>query len=97
MSKTAIATCFWKGFSWGMHYGHALFDTFGPLVSFMYFWSTKKKLCRGPSNEHSYQVWFQLAQWFQRRLKYISLDNTSHDSLGQVNKKEYDKPQSLKH
>jgi hypothetical protein len=22
---------------------------------------------RGPSNEHSYQVWLQLAQWFQRR------------------------------
>ena len=27
-----------------------------------------------PSNEHSYQVWFQLAQWFQkRRLKCKSL------------------------
>ena len=30
--------------------------------------------CRGPSNEHSYPVWFQLVQWFQRRrLKCKSL------------------------
>ena len=27
----------------------------------------KHKLCRGPSIEHSYQFWFQLNQWFQRR------------------------------
>ena len=31
------------------------------------------KLVRGPSNEHSYQVWLQLAQWFQgRRLKHAT-------------------------
>jgi hypothetical protein len=27
----------------------------------------KTVLCRGPSKEHSCQVWFQLAQWFRRR------------------------------
>ena len=40
----------------------------------------KHKLCRGPSNEHSYQAWFQLAQWqwFQRsRLKHSSLRMTT--------------------
>jgi hypothetical protein len=26
------------------------------------------RLCSKPSNEHSYQIWFQLAQWFQRRI-----------------------------
>ena len=28
-----------------------------------------QKCCRGPSSEHSYQVWtrLQLAQWFQRK------------------------------
>jgi hypothetical protein len=25
-------------------YGHTLFDTFGPLVSFEYFWSTKENI-----------------------------------------------------
>jgi tRNA 2-selenouridine synthase SelU len=30
----------------------------------------KHKCFRGPLSEHSYQVWFQFAQWFQRgRLK----------------------------
>jgi hypothetical protein len=45
----------------------------------------------GPSNENSYQVWFQLAQWLQRRLKckiygrrVLGDGNTSHDPLGQV-------------
>jgi len=34
----------------------------------------KHKLCREPSNEHHYQVWFQLALSFQRkRLKCKSL------------------------
>ena len=38
-----------------------------PQTNFIvYFWSTKK-IGRGPSNEHSFQIWFQLAQWFQRR------------------------------
>jgi hypothetical protein len=46
-----------------------IFDTFGPLV---YFFCTsdqqkKHKLCRGPSNKHSYQVGSHLTQWFQRR------------------------------
>ena len=27
----------------------------------------KPKLCRGPSNDHSWAVWFQLFKWFQRR------------------------------
>ena len=27
----------------------------------------KQKLCRGPSNDHSWAVWLQLAQWFLRR------------------------------
>jgi hypothetical protein len=43
-----------------------LFETFGLPVSLLYFQSTKKskkhKLFRGPSIEHSYRVWFQLAQ-----------------------------------
>ena len=39
------------------------------------------KLCRDPSNEHSYQVWFQLAKWFQRRrLKCKSLRKTTIDT-----------------
>jgi hypothetical protein len=27
----------------------------------------KQKFCRGPSNDHSWAVWFQLSKWFQRR------------------------------
>jgi hypothetical protein len=27
----------------------------------------KPKLCTGPSNDHSWAVWFQLYKWFQRR------------------------------
>ena len=27
----------------------------------------KQKICRGPSNDHSWAVWFQLSKWFQRR------------------------------
>jgi hypothetical protein len=27
----------------------------------------KHKLCGGPSNDHSWAVWFQLSKWFQRR------------------------------
>jgi hypothetical protein len=27
----------------------------------------KHKFCRGPSNDHSWAVWFQLSKWFQRR------------------------------
>ena len=27
----------------------------------------RHKLCRGPSNDHSWAVWFQLSKWFQRR------------------------------
>jgi hypothetical protein len=35
----------------------------------------KQKFCRGPSNDHSWAVWFQLSKWFQRRsvLKHFSL------------------------
>jgi hypothetical protein len=34
----------------------------------------KQKLCRGPSNDHSWAVWIQLSKWFQRRsvLKHFS-------------------------
>jgi hypothetical protein len=34
----------------------------------------KQKLCRGPSNDHSWAVWFQSSKWFQRRsvLKHFS-------------------------
>jgi hypothetical protein len=34
----------------------------------------KQKLGKGPSNDHSWVVWFQLAKWFQRRsvLKHLS-------------------------
>jgi hypothetical protein len=34
----------------------------------------KEKLCRGPSNDHSWAVWIQLSKWFQRRsvLKHFS-------------------------
>jgi hypothetical protein len=34
----------------------------------------KQKLCRGPSNDHSSAVWFQLSKGFQRRsvLKHFS-------------------------
>jgi hypothetical protein len=33
----------------------------------------KQKLCRGPSNDHSWAVWIQLSKWFQRRsvLKHL--------------------------
>jgi hypothetical protein len=36
----------------------------------------KQKLCRGPSNDHSWAVWIQLSKWFQRRsvLKHFSHD-----------------------
>jgi hypothetical protein len=26
----------------------------------------KQTICRGPSNDHSWAVWFQLSKWFQR-------------------------------
>jgi hypothetical protein len=34
----------------------------------------KQKICRGPSNDHSWAVWFQLSKWIQRRsvLKHFS-------------------------
>jgi len=43
---------------------NARFDTFGHLVYFVYFWSTKKNKNKQTlpmsTNEHSYQAWFQL-------------------------------------
>jgi hypothetical protein len=35
----------------------------------------KQKLCRGPSNDHSWTVWYQLSKWFQRRsvLKHLPI------------------------
>jgi hypothetical protein len=45
-----------------------LFPTFGPLVLLCTFDQQKNhSLLNERSNEHSYQVCFQLAQWFQRR------------------------------
>ena len=58
----------------------------------------KQKFCRGSFNEHSYQVWFLLVLWFQRRrLKFNSLRTSTmtdghgrqvmaipHMTLGQV-------------
>ena len=38
----------------------------------------------GPPNENSYQVWFQLAQWFERRLKCKTLQTTDFGS-GELN------------
>jgi hypothetical protein len=55
-------------------------------------WDEMKKLYRGPYIDAFYQVWFHLAQLFQRsRLEYEKVNgrttsdgNTSHDPLGQV-------------
>jgi hypothetical protein len=57
---------------------------FGPWASCFYDdisdWQ-KYKLCREPFNEHWYQAWFQLVQWFQgRRLKYKSLQTNTDDN-----------------
>jgi hypothetical protein len=38
----------------------------------------------GPSNENSYQVWFQLAQWFERRLKCKTLRTTDTIALTSI-------------
>jgi hypothetical protein len=62
---------------------NAPFDTFVPLVSFVYFQSTikkKHKPFRGSSNKHSYLNWFQLAQWFQRRI--LKTDNILFATFG---------------
>jgi hypothetical protein len=43
------------------------------------------KLCMGPFNEHSYQVWLQLAEWFQRRrlkCKSIQMKPMMTDAFG---------------
>jgi hypothetical protein len=42
--------------------------------------SDQHQLFREPSNEYSFQVWFQLAQWFQRRI--LKTDNAHFDTLG---------------
>ena len=55
-------------------------------------WEEMKKLYSGPYIDAFCQVWFHLAQLFQRsRLKYEKVNgqttsdgNTSHDPLGQV-------------
>ena len=49
-----------------------------PLGFFSQLWISnqkKKNICRGPSNYHSYKVWFQLTKLFQRKLKCKSLSN----------------------
>jgi hypothetical protein len=35
--------------------------------SWIFDWHKKLKVCRGPSNDHSWAVWFELFKWFQRR------------------------------
>ena len=58
-------------------YSIILFDTFFVTD---YQWKKKYQLCRGPSNEHSYPVYFQLAKWFQiRRLTCKSLRTMTTD------------------
>jgi hypothetical protein len=34
----------------------------------------KQTFCRGPSNDHSWAVWFQLSKWFQRSILRLTLD-----------------------
>ena len=46
---------------------NTLFDTFGPLFLVLLIIKKTHWILNEPSNEHSYQVCFQLAQWFQRR------------------------------
>jgi hypothetical protein len=48
---------------------------FTPLDLLFILCTSDKK---GPFNEHSYQFWFQLAQWFQR----LKTDNTLLTPLG---------------
>ena len=49
-----------------------------PLLQWWPSWISdrhkKQKVCRGPSNDHSWAAWFQLSKWFQRRsiLKHFS-------------------------
>jgi hypothetical protein len=31
----------------------------------------KQIICRGPSNDHSWPVWFQLSKWFQKTLGFL--------------------------
>ena len=51
-------------------------------LSFLLINKTKHKLSRGPSNEYSYQAWFQFSQWLQRkRLKCNSLWTTTSDGM----------------
>jgi hypothetical protein len=35
----------------------------------------KQKICRGPCNDHSWAVWFQLSKWFQRRCILTEITN----------------------
>jgi hypothetical protein len=48
----------------------------------------KQKLGRGPSNDHSWAVWFQLSKWFQRRsvLKHFYVDVRRNDGQKYPNK-----------
>jgi hypothetical protein len=48
---------------------------FRPLDLLFILCTSDKK---GPFNEHSYQFWFQLAQWFQR----LKTNNTLFDTFG---------------
>jgi hypothetical protein len=41
----------------------------------------KQKLCRGSSNDHSWAVWFQFSEWFQKR---TVLKHFSHSRLFEI-------------
>ena len=60
----------------------SVFSPYGPMLIYVLRWwpswisdrHKKHNPCRGPSNDHSWAVWFQLSKWFQRRsvLKHFS-------------------------
>jgi hypothetical protein len=42
------------------------------VVAILDFRSTyKTNFCRGPSNDHSWAVWFQLSKWFNSKWQYL--------------------------
>jgi hypothetical protein len=49
-------------------------DPMGKCSNAFYSETTNMIKARGPSNDHSWAVWFQLSKWFQRRsiLKHFS-------------------------
>ena len=47
-------------------------------------WHEMKKLCKGPSIHYSCQVWFYLAQWFQKRRWNCEKLMTNDDNARQL-------------